>query len=193
MPYVNSLYLIRYSLFIGVSLLLGVGCRAPLDSIQMILERHKGAIETLPEEERSRLMPYAGPVVTARADDLLPSGVLALEDARTIAIRANPDIHAAQARLENATWRIAEARARYFPKVVFSHNSTRTFLTPASRNRLNTLLQPAIPAPVDVDTGSAVVTTLINAIRLPLFGGGEPKGLTSPFSEHSQPSPSRTA
>jgi outer membrane protein TolC len=183
--YLNSLFLISHSLLIGVAFAIGSGCRAPLDSIQVILERHQRAVEKLPEEERSRLMPYGDPVVTAKADELLCGGVLTLEDARTIAIRANPDIHAAQARLGNATWRIAEARARYFPTVAFSHNSTRTFHTPASRNRLDTLLQPATPAPADIETGDPLVTTLLSALTQPLFGADDPKGLRSPFSEHS--------
>ncbi|MFQ5589886.1 MAG: TolC family protein [Phycisphaerae bacterium] len=168
-----------------LALLAGEQCAAPLDSIDAMLERHQRALRKLPEQERSRLMPYGRTVSTTEADDLLPDAFLTLEAARAIAIRANPDIHAAQARLERATWRIAEARARYFPKLVFSHNTTRTFYTPASRNRLNTLLQPALPAPTDIETGNAVLTTLLNALRRPLFGPDQPSGLRSSFGEHS--------
>ncbi len=181
----GALWLLCVVGWFGATLIAGAGCRARLDSIQVILERHRRAVEKLPGEERARLMPYGGPVATTEADQLLPSGVLPLEAARAIAIRANPDIHAAQARLENAAARTAEAQARYYPTVVFSHNSTRTFHTPASRNRLNTLLQPATPAPTDIETGNPVVTTLLNALRRPLFGVNEPSGLRSPFSEHS--------
>lgn len=163
----------------------GVACKAPLDSIQVLLERHEKAVAMLPEEERARLMPYGEPVVSSKAERLLPTDVLDLESARALAIRANPDIHAAQARLEAARARIAEARARYYPTIVFTQNATRTFHTPASRNRLNTALQPTQPVPTDVDTSSLAVTTIINALRRPLFSFDNPSGNTSSFSEHS--------
>jgi len=169
----------------GAALSLGAGCRAPLGDIQVILERHQKAVEKLPEQQRSRLLPYGTAVTGEQAEELLPEGVLSMEAARAVAIRANPDIHAAQARLANAAARITEARARYYPTIVFTHNSSSTFLTPASRNRLNTMLQPAVPAPADIDTSSIAVTTLLNAIRLPLFGLDKPKGNRNPFSEHS--------
>jgi len=168
-----------------LALSLTLSCRAPLDSIRVVLDRHAEAVERLPDEERSGSAPYEAPVVTVRAEDLLPDGVLTLETARSIAVRANPDVHAARARLEAARARIAEARARYLPTVVFTHTSVKTFHTPASRNRLNTLLQPAQPVPTDIDTQNLAVTTLLNAIRRPLFGLGRPKGNRNPFSEHS--------
>ncbi|UCC29429.1 MAG: TolC family protein [Phycisphaerales bacterium] len=161
------------------------GCRARLDSIRVVLDRHAEAVERLPSKERSQLAPYGAPVATEHAEDLLPDGVLTLETARSIAVRANPDVHAALARLEAARARIAEAQARYFPTVVFTHTSVRTFHTPASRNRLNTLLQPAQPVPTDIDTQNLAVTTLVNAIRRPLFGLGKAEGNRNPFSEHS--------
>ena len=119
-----------------------------------------------------------------RAEDLLPSGVLALEDARRVAVRANPDVHAALARLEGARARVMEARSRYYPTVSVTHTSARTLYTPASRNRLN-LLQPAQPVPTDIDTQTLAVTTLLNAIRRPLFGLGKAKGNRNSYSEHS--------
>ena len=161
------------------------GCQAPLDSIPVVLDRHAEAVETLPDEQPSRLAPAGAQVALVRAEELLPDGVLKLETARSIAVRANPDVHAALARLEAARARIAEARARYFPTVAFTHTSVRTFHTPASRNRLNTLLQPAQPVPTDIDTQNLAVTTLLNAIRRPLFGLGKAKGNRNPFSEHS--------
>lgn len=115
----------------------------------------------------------------------LPEGVLPLTLARRIAVSDNPDIHVAFARLERARARIAEAQARFLPTVSFSHTSARTFHTPASRNRLNTTLQPAQPVPTDVDTQSFAVTTLLNALRRPLFGQSSPKGNANSFSEHS--------
>lgn len=112
--------------------------------------------------------------------------VLTLDDARQTALAANPDIHAAIARLESARDRTREAASLFYPNVVFTHNSARTFLTPASRNRLNTLLQPAPIAPTNLDVAqNFAVTALLNAIRVPLFGAGEPGGVGRSFSEHS--------
>ncbi|RME39555.1 MAG: hypothetical protein D6788_05185, partial [Planctomycetota bacterium] len=117
-------------------------------------------------------------------EDYLEDRVLPLEKARALTLAANPDIHAALSRLQAARARIAEARSRFLPTLQFSHTFTRTFHTPASRNRLNTLLQPAQSIPSDLDTSSLAVTTILNALRLPLFGA-KPKGNTNPFSEHS--------
>ena len=50
---------------------------------------------------------------TASADELMTPGLLPLTEAREIALRVNPDIHAARARLEAALSRIAEARSFY--------------------------------------------------------------------------------
>ena len=163
------------------------GCRGSLDSIEVVLDRHQRALAKLPDEERSQLMPYGSAVVSREVEDLLPTGELDLETARAIAIRANPDIHVAQARLEAARARVDEARAAYYPTVLFTHSLTRTFHTPASRNRLNTLLQPqqVLPTDADLTTNSLAVTTILNAIRRPLLGFGSPKGNRNPFSEHS--------
>lgn len=161
------------------------GCRGKLDSIDVILRRHEKAVAKLPEETRERLMPYQAPLATEEFREILPSGDLPLDTARAVAIRANPDIHAAMARLEAARAAIAKARSRFFPTIFFTHNSTRTFHTPASRNRLATLLQPQPTIPTDIASTSLAATTLLNAIRLPLFGGNDPGGDTSSFSEHS--------
>ncbi len=175
---------------VGVVALSGVmgGCRGSLDGMAVMLERHRRAVAELPEEERENLMPYGAPVVMEEAEALLPAAVLDMEKARAIAIRANPDIHAAQARLESARARIAEIAARYYPTVMFTHTSTRTFHTPASRNRLNTLLQPQASVPTDTtDTEgqSFAVTTLLDAISRPFLEYRELTGDTNPFSEHS--------
>ena len=161
-----------------------LACRSPIDNIQMILERHQQALERLPEEEREKLMPVGSTVATQQAEQLLPSDEISLDQARSIAIRANPDIHAAQARLEAAAARIALARSRYLPTITFSHTSTRTFHTPASRNRLNTALQPSSVAPA-LDVENFTLTTLINALRRPLFGSVNLKGDSNSYSEHS--------
>lgn len=173
--------------FLLLPVLLFAGCRAAPDSVETVLARHQRAIARLPEADRTALSPYGSAVPTERAETLLPVDLLPLEIARSIAVRANPDIHAAQARLEAARAHVAEAQSRYFPTVTFSHSSARTFQTPASRNRLNTLLLSAQTVPVDVDLSNQnqVVTTLLNALRRPLFNTAEAKGNTNPFSEHS--------
>lgn len=167
----------------ALGILPAVGCQAPVDRIGVIIDRHHNAITKPPEADRSRLMPYGPPVLSAA--DLLPAGVLDLETARALAIRANPGVHAALARLEAAAARAAQARARYFPTVVLTHNSTQTFHTPASRNRLDTALQPTGGVPTDIDSDTFAITTLLNALRRPLFGLNRPKGNRNPFSEHS--------
>lgn len=115
----------------------------------------------------------------------LPVGTLTLERARELAIRANPDIHAAKARIVTAAARAEEIASRYWPTVTFTQNSARTFQTPASRNRLATGLQPSISVPTDLDSTNIAITTLLNALRRPLFGAPEPGGDGNSFSEHS--------
>ena len=97
-------------------------CRVPLDNVQIILDRHESAVAELPEDDRSRLMPFGPAVLTQDAADLLPADVLLLETARTIAVRAYPDIHAAQARLAAARAQWSEARATFFPVISVTHN-----------------------------------------------------------------------
>ncbi len=113
-------------------------------------------------------------------------GILTQEAARRIALRENPDLHAAAARLEAARARVEQARSYYLPVVAASHNSTRTFHTPASRNRLSTALQmaPAVPADVTDSSGFAL-TTLLNAVRGSLFGSKYTQGETNSFAEHA--------
>lgn len=125
------------------------------------------------------------PPEPVQTKDLLPSTILTLDQARSIAVRSNPDVHAAHARLAAATARLDEARSRFLPSIVITHTSARTFQTPVSRNRLNTLLQPSLAVPSELEPNSFAVTTLLNAIRRPLFGIGKLVGNTSPFSEHS--------
>ncbi|UCE60872.1 MAG: TolC family protein [Phycisphaerales bacterium] len=163
-----------------------IGCRAPLSRVRIALQRHREAVEKLPEETQTPLPVLLTEDAAAECVENMVSGdALTLDTARRIAIRSNPDIHAAQARLENARWRIAEARSAFLPTLVLTHNWTKTFHTPASRNRLNTALQPASTLPTDVSTQGLAVTTLLNAIRGPLFGLGKAQGDRNPFSEHS--------
>lgn len=161
------------------------GCGAPGARLQVGLERRQEA----------RAVQAAHPVETSVsavvpaekiAAELLPDEVLTLEQARARAARGNPDIHAAQARLEAAAARVQQAHSYYLPSVSASHNSTRTFLTPASRNRIATSLQPSSTLPTDVaDTNNFAVTTILNALRGPLFGDPDVTGSSSAFSEHA--------
>jgi len=160
------------------------GCQQRLDSLHVVLERHSRAVAKLPAEEQAQLLPYGSPVTRKQVESLLPADVLTLEAARSLAIRANPDVHAAQARLQAAAARVAQARSRYYPSLTFSHNSTRTFHTPASRNRLATALQPAPVVPAEIDDPNFALTTLINALRRPLFGR-DAEGNSNSFSEHA--------
>ena len=156
------------------------------------MERHHRAFDRAPEEPLRSGDPDAakpdneGSSEIEPAKPALPTDRLTLGQATTIALRDNPDIHAARARLAQATARIALARSRYFPVVSFSHGDTRTFNTPASRNRLAALLQPQPSFPVDInDSNDIALSTILNALRRPLFGGGVTSGDNNSFSEHS--------
>lgn len=167
--------------------LAGTACHGPADNLQTVLERHRTAIRRLPGEDRRHLLGYGEPIATESADLLMPADVLTLERAREIALRANPDVHAAQARLQAALARITQARSLYYPLVTFTHNSTRTFHTPASRNRLPTSLQPAPTVPTDTTlTSTDVLTALLNALQRPLLGDTDTgRGDRNSFSEHA--------
>lgn len=141
---------------------------------------HKKSENTQPPKEVHP--PTREPI---EVENILPADTLTLDQVRSIAVRSNPDIHAAHARFKAAAARLDEAKARFLPSVVMTHTSARTFHTPASRNRLNTLLQTPPVVPSDLEPNSFAVTTLLNAIRRPLFGIGKPVGNTSSFSEHS--------
>jgi len=173
---------------LGVAGILMVGgCQSPMDNLDTILMRHQHAAANPHENGRASSSPDGAGLTTGQAEGLLPPGLLTLESARSIAVRANPDIHAAQARLEAALARVGEAQSRYFPTATFSHSAARTFHTPASRNRLNTLLLSSQPVPTDVDLGGGdpVLTTLLNALRRPFFNTSDDQGNRNSFSEHS--------
>ena len=176
------------------------GCKAPPDNAHSLLghyqyQRVAGAITPIAPLPRGgwgghwrRSKPGAhlsgGDVgVSSEANELLFGDMLTLKESRSIALRNNPDIHAVEARLEAAAARVASAQALYAPTVVFTHHSARTFQTPTSRNRLSTLLQPVSALPVDIDRNTSPLTTLLDALRRPLFGG-ETLGNANSFSEH---------
>jgi len=111
---------------------------------------------------------------------------LTLDAAVGIALRANPDLHAAQARLEAALARIEEVQADFLPSLTLNHKSSRTFLVPASTNRFVvpfTQQQTTIP-----DAGLPLTPeSLISALTQNSLFGNRPGSLgdTNSFSEHS--------
>jgi outer membrane protein TolC len=187
--------------FVGAWMMMiawSVGCRnVQLQGLQSVFDRNRAAMAP-PDELRDTGVwshDYADtrPIPEDRKDNVPDTdppepadGVLTLEAARALAVRGNPDVHAAAARLEMAVERVREAQSRYYPAMSLNHTTARTFQTPASRNRLATLAQTPPTVPVDLDSQNTfAVTALLNAIRRPLFGIGSIKGNTNPFSEHS--------
>jgi len=174
----------------ALGLALSAGCRtAHHDERRTIGDTNRSAVEVLAYRCDHRAE-SAAPAPDPNAEDLIPGGILTVQQARRIALRNNPDIHAALARLEVARARIMEARSRYYPSLSFSHRSTRTFHTPANRNRLDSLLAPSATVPTDTEssqygTDNIALQALINVLRRPLFGVPDLKGNHNPFSEHS--------
>lgn len=168
-------------------LLLAAGCRTPHDSINAIIERQSRALEEMPSEARARLFDPNRTATTRPAEELLEGNLLTLEEAREIALKANPDIQAAQARLEAALARITEARSFYFPKVNVTHQSSRTFLIP---NRQSTYRMPySMGYYLPQLSSNMSLIDLINTFYGPLsgalFGGyNVSTGNTNAFSDH---------
>lgn len=172
------------TLLVGFALILS-SCQVEQQHDHDSVARHVATIRTQRESTTPITQPGTPQPATAdSANDFLNESTLPLNVAREIALRDNPDIHAAQARLLAAAAKLDEAFSRYSPSILITHNATRTFHTPASRNRLGTLLQPSPTVPADVDPNTFAITTLINALRRPLFGGGA-GGNRNSFSEHS--------
>lgn len=165
----------------ALTIMVGAGCEKPMDSLQVVLDRHAKAVSRLPEEQQEKLLPYGSPLTGEKVTALLPPDVLGLEQAHAIAVRGNPGVHAAQARLESAAARIDEARSQYFPSVSFSQSDTRIFQVPESRTKLASAVQPSPILPTELNQTSIALTTLLNALRS--FGGGA-SGTSSSFSEH---------
>lgn len=116
----------------------------------------------------------------------LGQGMLTLENARQIALCGNPSIHEAQARLESARARVADARSRYFPTVRLTHTSTRTFQTPPSRPRLASALQAVQQTPTMLNTDLLQdIPALIRPILQPLLSVGSLESNTNSYSGHS--------
>jgi len=174
------------SLVSGFALaLILTGCQAPHGSVESIIRRQTDALTRLPDEDRARMMRPNEPVSTVSADAFVGPGLLALAEARQIALSVNPDIHAARARLEAALSRITEARSFYFPQLTLTHNSTRTLYTPATRSRFPATVG-ATPAIQSLPENPSLLD-LLNFFQVPLFGtGGETTtSNTNSFSDHS--------
>lgn len=166
---------------IAVLIVIVAGCQTPVEPWPRLLERRHQAVISVPDDFKS----YTDKKIEGLdASILLPKDLLPLTVARQIAVSANPNVHSALARLEGAWARIAEARARFYPIISFTHTSARTFHRPVSRSNIGTLFQVA---PIDVaeeNTQDIALRAITNAIS-PLFGQNNPRGNTNPFSEHS--------
>jgi outer membrane protein len=160
------------------------GCEPPHDSIDAILKRHSAALARLPVEDRRRFFPVPEPVASPGPGPPVVPEVLFLPEAREIALQANPDVHAAQARLEASLARIAEARAAYYPVLSLIHNSTRTFQTPAVRNPLIRPFLQQLPQ-VFSTTQGIDVGSLFGLLSSQILGTSTAGGETNSFSQHS--------
>ncbi|HUU81965.1 MAG TPA: TolC family protein [Phycisphaerae bacterium] len=160
------------------------GCQTKLDSIETVLRRQSAALARLPEEDRGWKHHYEADLAAEAADAAPWPGLLTLEQARAIALRANPDIHAARARIDQALARIGEARASYFPAVTLGHSSTQTFQTPSSQNRFDI---PSTQTPFTglTDLQNFDLSTLLQVLSSPLFGAQSYGSVGESFSEHS--------
>jgi len=121
------------------------------------------------------------------ADALELSEELTLADAVRIALRANPDVHAAQSRLEAALARIEEAEADYWPTLTLSHKASRTFLVPASTNRFVVPFTQQVQTTVPDGSLELTPETLLSALTRNTLFGNRPGSLgdTNSFSEHA--------
>lgn len=161
------------------------GCSGNLDRIETVLARQSAALAPLPEEDRDWKTHYQPEAYLDRTDVLTVPGELDIGRAREIALRGNPDIHAVRARLDQALARIGEARSTYFPTISLSHNSNRTFQTPASRSPISGPFLPQnLPTSAatlqDLDVG-----TLLQLLADPLLRSNTTGGLGGSFSQHS--------
>ncbi len=145
----------------GLVWLCGVGCSAPNVSLKEATRRHFQAITRDPDEAP----PTMERVLHDPFGQLERPDTLRLEEARRVAMAGNPDLRAAEARLESARWAIARARAAFLPSLVLSQTHTRTFDTPASTNQLfSDLIPQSTTADFDPNREFSL-TTLIELSR----------------------------
>jgi outer membrane protein len=189
---------------VWITILAAGGCRAPMDRVDVLWERERrvwtaneqrtAAADGSEAASSSSRSSRAGRPIDAEevlyeesVADVLPEDVLTLDTARSLAVRGNPDVHAALARLQAARARIREQQGRYLPTIAVQHSSTRTFHTPASRNRISLPTQTVSPTlPTDVNEAQDyALTQIVSALARPLVGTPQPRGNTNSFSEHS--------
>lgn len=169
----------------GLGLVMLLACDAPHDSIYSILERQREALRRLPDEDRARLLIDDPQVEPTLDSPTLEPGTLSLDEARRMALYANPDIHAARARIEAALSRIAEARSLYIPDVAMTHNSSRSFQTPNRRTSVPTIWPTSLF--LSQLPTNPTLTDYINALQGPLLARSQTieTGNQNSFSDHS--------
>ena len=175
------------ALIASAGLLAAVGCKGDFERLETILQRQSAALAPLPEEDRGWKTHYEQEAYLDRTDVLGSPGELSIEQARAIALRGNPDIHAVRARLEQCLARIGEARAPYFPNITLGHSSSRTFQTPAQQSGVS--ISPWLQTLPNIPTNFQTLdlNTLVQFLATPLlqssgygYGGGP-----GAFSEHT--------
>ena len=163
------------------------GCGGEFDSLETTLQRRSAALAGLPEEDSAWKGRYQSKAGTDVEDALPTTGILTLDQARRTALRDNPDIHGARARIEQALARIGEARSAYFPSVTLAHSAARTFQTPRSRNRFNIPISQALPdVPATLqDLQDLDLNMLLQALTWPQLGSQKASGISRSFSQHT--------
>lgn len=150
---------------------------------------HFGALIPIVEPSVAPSQTHSAKTLPISHDDLrMPEhGTITLDHARRLALRGNPDVHAAQARLEAAQAHLDDARARFLPSLLFQHTSTITFQTPPSRPRLTSAIQSAQVLPTSGTDPLEGVSPLIRPFFEPLFGSSNfiLSSNSNPFSDHS--------
>ena len=164
------------------------GCHAGYDAVRSWTAARRQIAQLPSAASLDDRLPGDASVDGGGGKDLLPVSLLDRATARAIAVAANPDMRVALARLQAARARVDEVAAQFYPAIIAKHDSVRTFHTPASRNRLSVPTQPVSSVPSDSDTFNAsevAITTILNAIRRPLFGRTTSGGSANSYSEHS--------
>lgn len=163
------------------------GCRMHVDGVRSDVEQALRFSTKRATLTRSQTPPRRSPTPSESTDAMPASGLLPLDQARRIAVSSNPDVHAAQARLEAARARIAEVLAAFLPTISFKHTSTRTFRTPPSRPRLVTAIQGVQQLPTATSDPLAGISPVLRPLFEPLIGASsfQLQSNANPFSDHS--------
>jgi len=164
--------------------ILSCGCADDFRRVDQAIQERCDAVGTHVGENPRWREAYASEGQVEHEPDVPTSGTLSLERARRIALSASPDVHAVQARLEQALARIDEALSYYFPTVTLSHGSTRTFLTPRSRNAFNIPISQPLPD-IPANLQDVNFSTLLELLSTPFFGRPGSSPITRSFSQHT--------